>query len=184
LDRDGTINNLADSKKKVTRLRVFSGVARAIKKLNELGFLVVVITNQGGIGKEVWKKKEVDQVHALLVSDMKKQGAVIDAVYYCPHHPKATLEKYRLECECRKPNIGLILKAIKRFKINPKESFLVGDMTRDILAGKRAGMKTILVKTGQGGKEVRYRVKVNPDFVARDINAAAKIIKQITSMKA
>lgn len=176
LDRDGTITNNDDVLEKPNELRILPGAISAIKKLNRLGFLVVIVTNQAVIAHGLWKKKEVDGVHALLVRRMKKYGAEIDAIYYCPHHPRAKLKRYRLECECRRPNIGLLLRASRRFRIDPKKSFAVGDMTRDILAGKRAGMKTILVKTGLAGKDGKYRVK--PDFVAKDLVAALKIIER------
>ncbi|MBU6500578.1 MAG: HAD family hydrolase [Patescibacteria group bacterium] len=176
LDRDGTINNNNDIIDKPKELRILPGVLSAVKKINHLGFLAVIITNQAVIGKGSWKKKEVDRVHAMLVRKMKKHGAKIDAIYYCPHHPEAKLKRYRLECDCRRPNIGLLLRAMRRFHIDPRESFSVGDMTRDILAGKRAGTKTILVKTGFAGKDKKYRVE--PDFIAKDLLAAVKIIEK------
>lgn len=179
LDRDGTINRKAGKLgvlKDVRELRVFPGAVKAIKQLNKSGFLVVVITNQVVIARGWRTEKELDQIHAVLIKRLAKKGAKIDAIYYCPHHPEATLKRYRLRCSCRKPNIGMITKAAKKFGINLRRSFLVGDTTRDILAGRRAGLTTILVKTGEGGKDGKYKAK--PRFIAKDLLEAARIIKK------
>ena len=180
LDRDGTMIKEAGDLilRDVGRIRFFKGVAEAIKKLNRLGFIVVVITNQPVVARGFATEKEVDQIHAILVKRLAKRGAKIDAVYSCPHHSEATLPKYRVRCRCRKPNIGMIMKAAKKFGINLKKSFLVGDRTADIAAGNRAGVKMILVKTGYAGKDGRYEGK--PDFTAKNLKEATKIIESLT----
>lgn len=179
LDRDGTINKEVGNLSNVRDLRILPGVARAIKKLNELGFLVVVITNQPVVSRGWLTEKEVDEIHAVLIRRLSKKRAKIDAVYFCPHHPDAQIKKYRLHCICRKPNIGMIQKAVQRFKINARKSFMIGDSTRDILAGKRAKLTTILVQTGYKGKDGKYDVQ--PDFVARNLGDAVKIVKTYRS---
>jgi histidinol-phosphate phosphatase family protein len=176
LDRDGTINREVDVLRRLKQLRILPGVSRAIAALNRLGFLVVVVTNQPVIARGWITKNELDEIHAILIRRLKKGGAKIDAVYYCPHHPQANLERYRMRCRCRKPNIGMVMKAVKKFKIDVKKSFMVGDSTRDILTGKRAGLKTILVMTGYAGKDGKYAVKA--DFVAKNLLGAVKIIKK------
>ncbi len=176
LDRDGTINKEVEYLRDLGRLRILPGAGRAIAKLNRLGFLVVIVTNQPVVARGWLDEKELDEIHAILIRRLKKDGAKIDAVYYCPHHPKANLKKYRLFCRCRKPNIGMITKAVKKFKINIKKSFMVGDSTRDILTGKRVGLKTILVKTGYGGQDGKY--KIRPDFVAKNLLGAVKIVSK------
>ena len=176
LDRDGTINKEVDLLCSVDQLRILSGVAKAIRELNKLGFLVVIVTNQPVIARGWVKPKDVEYVHRVLLERLKKNGAHIDAVYYCPHHPKANLKKYRMACACRKPGIGMLSQAIKDFKITRAGSFMVGDTTTDILAGKRAKLKTILVKTGYAGKDEKYKVK--PDFTAKNLHATVKIIKR------
>lgn len=176
LDRDGTINREVDVLSDVKDLRLLPQAAEAIRKLNRLGFLVIIITNQPVIARGWLTEKEVDEVHALLLRRLKNRGAKIDAVYYCPHHPEANLKKYRIRCRCRKPNIGMIKKAIRRFNINYRKSFLVGDSTRDILAGKKAGLTTILVKTGYAGKDGKYEVK--SDFTVRNLLDAVRVIKR------
>lgn len=176
LDRDGTINKQVGDLVDVKQLRILPGTASAIKKLNRLGFLVVVITNQPVIARGWLTEKEVDAIHGVLIKRLGKKGAKLDAIYYCPHHPDAQVKKYRVFCRCRKPEIGLILRAAKKFGINLKKSFIVGDTVRwDVLAGKKAKMKTILVKTGVA-HDPKYNAK--PDFVAKNLKEAVLIIQK------
>lgn len=176
LDRDGTINKEVDVLRDIKQLKILPGVGQAIKKINQLGFLAIIITNQPVIARGWLNEKEVDAIHAVLIKRLNKKGAKIDAIYYCPHHPNANLKKYHLLCKYRKPNIGMIKEAVRQFKIDIKSSFFIGDTTSDILAGKRAKLKTILVKTGYAGKDGKYSVR--PDFTARDLKEAVKIIGQ------
>jgi len=176
LDRDGVINREVDVLKSVKQLRLLSGTARAVEKINKLGFLAVIITNQPVIARGWLTENEVDEIHTVLIKRLGGKNAKIDAIYYCPHHPNANLKKYRLKCSCRKPDTGLIKKAAKDLNINLKKSFMVGDRTADILAGKRAGLKTILVKTGYAGKDGKHKIK--PDFVAKNLSGAVKIIQK------
>jgi mannose-1-phosphate guanylyltransferase/phosphomannomutase len=174
LDRDGVINEDMRAGSDPADLKYFPGVAEAIKRLNEKQYRVIVITNQGWIAKGVTTHEAVRAVNAALQGRLREQGAVIDAVYYCPHHPEGTVKEYAIACDCRKPETGMIRRAIADFNIDPKGSFFVGDTTGDILAGKRAGLATILVKTGFGGADGRF--EVTPDFVADDLMGAIKYI--------
>ena len=176
LDRDGTINKEVDNLRSLSQLRILPGSASAIKELNREGFLVIVITNQPVISRGWVSEKGLDKIHAVLIRKLREKGAKLDAIYYCPHHPRAQIKKYRAVCKCRKPNIALIIKAAKKFGINLKKSFMIGDSTRDVLSGKNAKVKTILVKTGYAGKDGKYNVK--PDFVAKNLKEAVKIIKK------
>lgn len=178
LDRDGTLNVLRPGEYVLHpgNVRLLAGTARAVKKFNSLGYLVIVVTNQGAIGRGVLKKEKVDEIHALIIRRLNKRGARIDAIYHCPHYPKAVLPEYAIRCRCRKPNIGMILKATRDFHIDRNKSFLIGDTTQDILMGKRAGLKTILVGTGYGGKDGKHEVK--PDFTAKNLEEAANIIRR------
>ncbi len=176
LDRDGTINREVDNLRTVSELKILAGASRAIATLNKLGFLVIMITNQPVVGRGWITEKELDAIHAVLIKRLAEKGAVIDAIYYCPHHPKANLRKYRLQCRCRKPNAGMIKSAVKKYKIDLKKSFVIGDSTRDILAGKRAKMKTILVETGYAGNDGSFAVK--PDFAAKNLQEAVDIIRK------
>ena len=176
LDRDGTINLEVDVLRHVKQLRLLPGAAQAIKRLNGLGFLVVVVTNQPVVARGWLTEKEVDHIHVTLAERLLKRGAKLNAIYYCPHHPNANLKKYRIKCRCRKPNIGMVRKAVRELSIDLRASWMVGDGGRDVAAGKKAGLQTILVKTGYGGKDIDYGA--TPDFVARDLGAAVAIIKQ------
>ncbi|MEK7181170.1 MAG: HAD-IIIA family hydrolase [Patescibacteria group bacterium] len=177
LDRDGTINKEVDILRDLKQLKILPRAAEAIKKINQLGYLAIIITNQPVIARGWLTEKEVDHIHAVLINRLAKKGAKIDAVYYCPHHPNANLKKYRVKCRCRKPDIGMIRKAVKDFKINIKNSFLIGDTLKwDIKAGQKAGLKTILVKTSYAGKDNYYDIK--PDFVVKNLFEAVKIIKK------
>lgn len=176
LDRDGTIIHDRHHLTLPREIRLLPRAAHAIRMMKEAGFLVIIITNQAVIAHGMSTKKGVDRVHAVLVKRLKKRGALVDAVYYCPHHPKGKIKKYRLKCSCRKPNTGMIKEAIKKFKtIDVEKSFLVGDATSDILAGKRAGLTTILVKTGFGGRDGKHVVV--PDIKVKNILEAARAIK-------
>lgn len=174
LDRDGTINKEVHLLNSVSQLRILPGAAKAIKKFNQLGFLVIIITNQGVIARGLATEKEIDYIHGVLIERLNRGRAKIDAIYYCPHHPKGRIKKYRFRCRCRKPNIGLLTRAVKDLKINLKKSFFVGDRTADILAGQRASLTTILLRTGYGGKDNLYKIK--PNWVAKNLSEAAKII--------
>ena len=111
--------------------------------------------------------------------ELAKDGAKVDAVYYCPHHPKARIRKYRVLCRCRKPNPGMVMAAAKRFNISLKNSFMIGDATGDIMTGSRSKLKTILLKTGYAGQDGKYAIQ--PDFVAKDLFSAVAIIKELQS---
>lgn len=179
LDRDGTIIRQVELLHKPSEVRVIPKAAHAIAAFNKLGYLTVIVTNQPVIARGIVGPREVDEIHALLISRLAKQGAKIDAVYFCPHHPDANVKKYRMTCSCRKPNIGMIMKAAKRFNIDLRKSFLVGDSTRDVLAGNRAKVTMILVRTGLKGKD-KWQFKGKPDFVVKDLSAAARVVRRLS----
>lgn len=177
MDRDGTIIRHIDLMRSKGDLRLLPGVARAINELNQLGFLVVVVTNQPVVARGLINSKEVDEIHGVLIRRLSGKGARIDGIYFCPHHPEATLSKYRLRCRCRKPEPGMILKGLKDLNINPKKSFMIGDALIDVVSGKKAGLKTILVKTGPGHARLDVKYKnVEPDFTVKNLQQAVKII--------
>ena len=177
LDRDGTLIEHVELMRRIEDIRFFPEAEQAVKKLNELGFLVVVITNQPVVARGLIDEKGIDEIHAVLVSELDKKGAKIDAVYFCPHHPEATLESYRVKCECRKPEPGMIIKAIKDHGIDPDQSYVIGDSMSDIEAGKRAGIKTILIKTGPGHATDKNYQELKPDFIAHSLTETVEIIK-------
>lgn len=178
IDRDGTIIHQVELLQKVSQLKIFPEAADAIRAFNELGYLVIIITNQPVVARGIIGPKEVDQIHKVLIARLAKKGAKIDAVYFCPHHPQANMKKYRVVCTCRKPSPGMILQGAKDYNIDLKKSFLIGDSTQDVAAGVNAKVKTILVGTGHGGKDP-WQHEGKPDFVVKDLSGAARVIEKI-----
>jgi D-glycero-D-manno-heptose 1,7-bisphosphate phosphatase len=173
LDKDGTIikdvGYLDDPKK----VRLFAGSASAIRSLNKKGFKVIVISNQSGIARGMFTESTLKDIDDKLISLIKRKGGKIDGIYYCPHHPRYGLSRYRRVCECRKPHNGLIIKAAKEHRIDLKRSFTVGDKRSDIKAGKISRTRTILVLSGEGRKN---RSLIKPDHIALDLPGAVKWI--------
>ena len=180
LDRDGTVLTLTGGTGYLADIRsmhILPGAARAIALLNKAGFLVFIHTNQAIVSRGKLTEEKLQHIHRALLKRLRKQGAHVDAFYYCPHHPEGKIQKYRVVCICRKPKTGMMKKAIKKFNVNTKKSFMVGDSSKDILAGKRAGLQTILVKTGNAGKE-SGAVSVEPDYIEKNLLSAVVQIKK------
>ena len=185
IDRDGVINEEISFITKPAQIKIIEGAEEGIKMLNKKGILSIITTNQPVVARNLITEKQLKIINKYLIKQFKIKGAKIDALYYCPHHPEknhpeANNPKYRKECECRKPNIGMIKEATKKFGINTNESYVVGDRTIDIQFGKNAGCKTILVKTGYGGKDNKYNVKA--DYYCNRLLDACKLIieKEVT----
>lgn len=180
LDREGTVIALgggAGRIKDIQHMRLLPGVADAIRMLNRAGFLVIIHTNQTVVAWGQVSEKKLQHMHKVLCERLRKKGAHVDAVYYCPHHPDAPLKKYRRVCQCRKPKAGMMKKAFKKYQIKASQSFMVGDSSKDILAGKRAELHSILLQTGNFGKEYGA-VSVKPDHVSKNLLAAARYIRK------
>jgi mannose-1-phosphate guanylyltransferase / phosphomannomutase len=177
LDRDGTIIRHVDFLHKASEVVLLPGAAKAIETMNKLGYLTVIVTNQPVVARGMITPEGVDEIHAVLIDRLGKKNAMIDAVYFCPHHPKANVRKYKIICKCRKPNIGMIMDATKKLNIDLKKSWMIGDSTRDTLVGNNAKLKTILVQTGHGGKDV-WQFNGKPDYVAENLLEAVQIIKK------
>jgi len=175
IDRDGVINQ--DLGKYVTNPKEFffiHGAVEALKKLYNSDYKVIVITNQGGVGKGIYTEKDVSAIHKKMNKLLEIDGVRIDGIYYCTHHPEEN-------CDCRKPRLGMVKKAVKDHDVNPKKSFFIGDKTSDVKAGKDIGCKTFLVKTGYAGHDKLYDVE--PDFVVSDLLEAVNTIFRITTKK-
>ena len=149
LDRDGTINKYNGFIRETEEFELIPGVAKSIKRLNETGYLVIVITNQPVIARGETTVKKLNEIHNKMETLLGNEGAYLDAIYYCPHHPHKGYEgevpELKIDCECRKPKPGLIFQAVKDYNINLSESYMLGDSENDILAGNNAGCKTILI---------------------------------------
>lgn len=154
LDRDGTINKYVGFLTKPEQLELLPGVAEAIRMVNKSGYLAIVVTNQPVIARGECTWEELQTIHDKMETELGKEGAYVNAVYICPHHPDKGFEgerpEYKHECLCRKPCIELINKASKDYNINLQSSFMIGDSENDIKAGSNAGCKaSYMVKTGQ-----------------------------------
>jgi D-glycero-D-manno-heptose 1,7-bisphosphate phosphatase len=177
LDRDGVITqDPPHYAHRVDQLRLIPNSAQAIRLLNEYNFKVIVISNQSGIARGYYPEKETHIFNKALKNILQKENADIDAFYYCPHHPEAKIKKYRIECNCRKPNPGMIEKASNDYNIDLSQSYMIGDRLTDILAGKKGGCKTIHVLTGVGQDQLS-KYKIDADFSSKNLyEAVEKII--------
>jgi D-glycero-D-manno-heptose 1,7-bisphosphate phosphatase len=150
LDRDGTINKEVNYLYKPNEFVFIPGTVEAIKIFHEQGFKVIVITNQAGVARGYYSEMDIKVLHKHLDGLLATQDTYIDAYYYCPHHPDGTVEGYKGECNCRKPHIGMIEKAIKDFNVDLKKSIIIGDKEIDVQTGKNAGIANcVLVRSGQ-----------------------------------
>ena len=179
LDRDGVIVEQIDHLNHAEDLELIAGAGEAIVRLNAAGIPVIVVTNQAGIAKGYLTIADLEQIHARLRRELARHGAHLDAIYYCPHHPQATVTEYLKDCPCRKPGTGMLERARDDHRINLSLSYLVGDATSDILAGTRAGCRTILVETGFAGRDRLFAAK--PDLVVTDLRAAVDTILRETA---
>ena len=149
LDRDGTVNVYKGFLTNIDEFELIDGVAEAIKKINSSGYLCILVTNQPVIARGEVTYEELEQIHNKLETLLGLQGAYIDGIYYCPHHPHKGYEgevpELKIDCDCRKPKPGMLYKAAKDFNIDLSKSYMVGDSENDIKAGTLAGCKTVLV---------------------------------------
>ena len=176
LDRDGTVNTEVGYLRDLSMLSLIPGVGRAIKKLNDAGFLVVLVTNQSGVARGYFPESLVDAAHVRLEELLGADGARLDAVYYCPHHPTAGTTAHTRICACRKPGTGLIDQAATDLAIDVHRSYMVGDKWSDVELGHRAGAVSILVRSGFAADDpgnVRPEHVAEPDFTAHDLAEAA-----------
>jgi D-glycero-D-manno-heptose 1,7-bisphosphate phosphatase len=167
IDRDGTLIEEVNFLHRVEDLRFFDYTNEAVKLLKEQGFLVIVATNQSGIGRNVYSESQMHTIHQAIQNDLTEK---IDAFYFCPHLPDAG-------CSCRKPNLGMIEQACRDFEIDLENSWMIGDKKLDVELGINAKLKTALVLTGYGKSHLN-ELKHQPDVIARDLmNAVEQILK-------
>lgn len=166
LDRDGTLCEEVNYLSRPEDLRLFSFAAQSIKLLKEKGFLVILITNQSGIGRGYFTQETLFEIHEKLVKELAEKGAKPDAIYFCPH----ISEDF---CDCRKPKAGMIEQAANDFEIDLENSWMIGDKVADVNAGINAKTKTCLVLTGYGSKEVE-KLEIQPDLIAENLMIAVE----------
>ena len=179
LDRDGTINEEMGYINHIDRFILLPRTAEAIRMINSHGFKAVVVTNQSGVARGIFPELLVKEVHRKMEDLLRAEGAHIDGVYYCPHHPDFGPPEYRKRCTCRKPATGMIERACHDLDIDLQKSYMVGDRITDIEFAHKIGAKGILVLTGFGKGEVAYgdgRWREKAHFIARDLYDAVEWI--------
>lgn len=164
LDRDGTINVEKEYLYQAKEFEFIPGAPEAIRLLNQAGTLVVVVTNQSGVARGYYTEDDVHNLHRHIARELERFGAHVDDWLYCPHHP-AGRGSYALPCNCRKPLPGLLQEAAARHDIDLENSTMIGDKLADIEAGRAAGCRTILVRTGYGTDDEQH---VGPETVVCD----------------
>ncbi len=178
LDRDGTICEEVGFLSTIEQMRLLPRSGAAVKMLNEGGFKTIVITNQSGVARGFFPESRLEELHRELQRQLGEEGATLDGIYYCPHHPSEGDPVYLQVCNCRKPFPGLLLKAAADLGLDLKASFMVGDHFSDVECGQSVGAKTILVLTGHGDKTLEGKGDwpLPPSFIARDLWEAVEWI--------
>lgn len=179
MDRDGTISHEVGYINHVSRMRPYSFSGIAIELINRSDWLAIVVTNQAGVARGYFTEGLVKEVHRRMESILALDGAKLDDIFYCPHHPTAGEAPYRKDCECRKPKPGMLLKAAEKHNIDLSRSVMIGDKISDVEMAKANGLTAVLVLTGYGRGELQYQSEnwqVQPDFVAENLLEAVKWI--------
>jgi|SRR5581483_2571898 len=182
LDRDGVLIEDVDLLTDAAQIRTLPGAAEALQGLKGAGFRLVVVSNQTVVARGMATERDVETINCEVERRLRLEGAPpFDGFYFCPHHPKATLEQYRLDCDCRKPRAGLLRRAAGDLKIDLMRSFMVGDRITDIAAGKTAGCRTALVQTGRHAAppivtSEPFDPALKADWTGPDLSAAAQWI--------
>ena len=175
LDRDGTINDEVGYLDSADKLRIIPAAFEAVRLINASSMKAVVITNQAGVAKGLFTEEFVREINGQIQSAFLAQGALINRFYFCPHHPTEGIDPYRLICDCRKPEPGLLIQAAVDLNIDLARSYVIGDRLRDIETAHRAGAKGVLVMTGYGQDLMqaagpdRANELNQPDYIAQDI---------------
>ena len=178
LDRDGVINRESDRIDNIEKFNLLPQVMESVKNINKSDFLNIVVTNQPIVAKGFISEKKLSEIHNYMETQFGLGGAYFNRIYYCPHHPerghKGEKKEYKILCKCRKPGTEMIECAVKDMNIDPRESFIIGDRTVDIMTGINSKMQTILLRQGYAGKDRKYNCQ--PDFVFNDLYEATNFI--------
>ncbi len=170
LDRDGTIIEEREYLSRPEDVTLIDGAARALRELRELGFGLVVITNQSGVGRGFFDQSQLCRVHECLHRLLEQERVRLDGIYVCPHRPED-------HCACRKPRLALLQQAAAELGFRPENSIVIGDKDSDIDMGRRASAMTFLVRTGYGAQ---FEETTTADFVVQDLSAAAAILRRFS----
>ncbi len=183
LDRDGTMN--ADVNGYISKpqdFELFPFAVKAVSILNEMDYLVFVVTNQSGIARGFYTFEDLEKVHEKMHFQLSEQRARVDGVFSAPYHIDGKIEPFNIEHEDRKPGLGLFKKALQEFSFSIKDSYMIGDRYSDIAFGRKAGLKTILVRTGEGNNDFlqkRAGWKQKPHYIVNNLMSAVKLIEKL-----
>ncbi len=176
LDRDGTVNVWVPLLSRIEHLELYPGVAQAILAINRSDYLAILVTNQPQVARGLLTKTQLERIHKKLETLLAREGAKLDAIYYCPHHPDRgypeEVPELKVQCRCRKPDTLLFELAAERFNISLQASAVVGDSVRDLESAKRIGCRSVLVQTGLAGSDAP--VGLQADYVAEDLRDAVR----------
>ena len=178
IDRDGTLNVDSGYIAEPEELVLYPFAGPAVRLLNENGIKAMVVTNQSTVARGYCSPDMIDVIHEKLRSELHRDGAHLDAVYYCPHHPEVGREPYRVDCQCRKPKAGMLYQAQREHNIDLRRSFVIGDKTLDIEMARSVGAAGILVLTGFGHDSIR-RLEgkaLQPDLICENVLEAVRMI--------
>lgn len=175
LDKDGTIIPDIPYNTNSDLISLNEGVVEGLQLLQSYGYLLVIVSNQSGVAHGYFTVDELDGVKQTINDLCRKIGIYLDGFYYCPHHPDGSVECYKVNCDCRKPKPGLILKAATDMDIDLSSSWMIGDILNDVEAGKNAGCKTILIDNGNE-TEWELNEQRSPEYKAKDLAEAARYI--------
>lgn len=178
IDKDGTLIEDVPYNIDPDKIKLYPEVGSALKHLKKAGFRLVVISNQAGVAKGLFKEEDLEEVEKVLAKMLERYNVVLDSFYYCPHHIEGKVEEYAIDCSCRKPKAGLLTKAAADLNIELSKSWMLGDILNDVEAGNRAGCKTILIDRGNETEWLinEYR---KPDFTVKDMKEASKKIREL-----
>lgn len=178
MDRDGTLIEDVNLLHKPEYLRLFSFSSSVIKEINHSEYMAFLITNQPVVARNLCRIDDVKSIHNKLETLLGRDHAYLNDIYFCPHHPDSGYPgenvAFKIACDCRKPNTGMIKRAVEEYNVDIKSSWFIGDTTTDIQTGIEAGMRTILVRTGKGGQDGKFSAP--PDFIFDDLKGAVDFI--------
>jgi D-glycero-D-manno-heptose 1,7-bisphosphate phosphatase len=181
-DRDGVLIEDVGLVSDTQDIRLLEGVPFSLHRLKNAGYLLFIVSNQPIIARGIVSEEKVIEINGKIEEIiMEKGGPGFDGIEFCPHHPNATLDKYRFKCDCRKPEPGMILRLAKQFHVDLKNSFLVGDRITDIIAGRLSGCKTILLQTGKHLDQPIMTwepvdTSIEADYVCKELMSATDLI--------
>jgi D-glycero-D-manno-heptose 1,7-bisphosphate phosphatase len=174
IDRDGTINEDVGYLSSPDDLVIYPWASEAIRLINKAGLKAIVVTNQSGIARGLLSEADLELIHRRLREELSRQGAHIDGIYFCPHHPQIGNEKYRMQCDCRKPAAGMLRVAAEEHRVDFNRSWLIGDKASDLESAARVGARAILVLTGYGPRTLGRIEPARAEFTAPNLLAAVQ----------